>query len=309
MKSYKLIPSFFVVLSIVLSFTSCLKDTPNNISNPAGTNNVIEFYNIGSISNSLSDLYPVYTKAYDPDPTDTFDVIISYSGADMAPRDINVNIAVDTTALSKYNNSDPEPSTGQFDLLDTSLYTLSATSVTIPKGQQQARIQVIVKPSQFDFSKNYALPLTITQSSYGIISGNFQTILVNIVVKNQYDGVYDVDGQCIDANGLYKGDYPRSISLITVNANTVVFYDNDYEYSDYIVINNAGTSAASTTLRPTYVIDPETNAVTKIYDYNTGTPFTVGSISKYNPDDGSLDIDWTSGRWHVTEHYTYTGSR
>jgi hypothetical protein len=47
-------------------------------------------------------------------------------------------------------------------------------------------------PDQFDLSKSFVLPLRIASSSEGTLSAHFSVALLAVVVKNLYDGIYEI---------------------------------------------------------------------------------------------------------------------
>jgi len=293
-------------LSLVLGLTSCLKD--ENIIGPdapGAIRNVVEFKNPAVPSSSTSDVMPFYVLSYDIMPSVDMNITVSYSGADPAPNDLTVKLALDDAAIETANDEQ--------DLnmipLPTSMYSIPALNVTIPKGQRTGTLKVTLKTDQFDLSKAYALGFKITgvEGTSAPVSGNFGTIVVSVGAKNKFDGRYDVTGECIDANGSYKGFYPTSVDLISAGANAVVYYNHDFDYPNYIVINKSSGGAANTGIRPKFTIDLTTGDVTAINNLATGADIKVSG--KYNLATKEMDIEWKLGRWSVKEHYKYTGPR
>lgn len=182
----KFINKTLALFFATLTLTSCLKDD-SVVLNPDKGTNVIEFANTTDIAVHGSSI-PVYVHSYEITAEETLPVTVSYSGpATGAPEDITVNVAVGGDApIATYN---AEQKTNYI-LMPSDKYTMTTTSVVIPKGQTKATFNVKFKPNTFDLSKNYVLPLKITSVSSGTISANFSTILLAVGAKNKYDGVY-----------------------------------------------------------------------------------------------------------------------
>jgi hypothetical protein len=226
------------LLIVTAAFTSCLKD--DITLDPDKSTNVVEFKNPSSFISPSGSTYSMYAQSFDLAPEADYPVTVSYSGAQFAPQDITVTLGVDTAAITQYNTEQH----GEFDAITPDLYTLPA-SVVIPKGQRTAEVVIKLKPGQFDFSKNYVLPVQIKSVSSGIVSGNFGTILLAVKAKNIYDATYAATGY------VYHPTSPRAISknkpLETVSPTTVKVELGDLGGSGYFA---------------NLTVDPATNKIT-----------------------------------------------
>ncbi|KQS31263.1 hypothetical protein ASG33_13110 [Dyadobacter sp. Leaf189] len=241
-----------------MAVTSCLKDDMN--LDPDTSTNVVEFKNPSSFASPSGSTYSLYSKSFDLAPEADYPVTVSYSGAHVAPQDITVTLGVDTAAVTQYNNEQEE----EYDVLESNLYTIPAT-VVIPKGQRTAQVVIKVKPSQFDFAKNYVLPIQIKSASTGVVSGNFGTILLAVKAKNIYDATYESTGY------VYHPTAPRAVHadkhMETVSPTTVKVELGDLGGSGYFA---------------NVTVDPATNKVTitpaagaagaPYTQFNTGLP-------------------------------------
>ncbi len=221
------------------SLTSCLKDTLT--LDPANSTNVIEFKNPSSFSSPFGSKYALYSQAFDLAPENDYSVTVSYSGANEAPEDITVTLGTDEPALAQYNTEQ----SAHYDLMPSTLYTLPA-QVTIPKGQRTVTVPMKVKSSSFDFSKSYVLPIQIKTASSGTVSGNFGTILLNLSVKNKYDGRYKVTNLSFRhaTNSAFTANTPRTRDLVTLSANSNYLFDPDLNGGTpfFSFLNNGGGS-------------------------------------------------------------------
>lgn len=207
---------------MISSMTSCLKDlkTPSDAS--LGSPSVVEFQNI-SVPISYTSIYPQYSLGgllFNPD-TAGFNVSVNWAGAQYnAPQDITVTIALDTAALSAFNADQGT----NYVLPPTDVFTFP-TSLTIKKGTPQVIGRtVITEASDFDFSQSYALPLSITASTFGGISTNYGTAIYSFGGRNQYDGSYAMTGYVLRAtDNVLSGNFSMTMALETVGANSVQF--------------------------------------------------------------------------------------
>jgi hypothetical protein len=220
----------------MVTLTSCLDEDP--LFDPDKVENVIEFYDIGLIA-SVNSVYPLYVNSFNEAESVDLNIIVSYSGAQDNTRDITVKFRVDAAALAEYNTSEGT----KYEVLPPDLYGIDAMEVTIPSGQRQVVKTIKVFTNKFDFTKSYALPLTITESSFGIISGNFETAIYAVGAKNKYDGIYEVSGTFVDrTNANFKPIYPYEAELRTITGSTVQRWDHVYGGQDYYFNTGTGIS-------------------------------------------------------------------
>lgn len=310
----KKIINLFVLGLLVTGLSSCLKDKSLTLPDADGAiKNVVEFQNVDFISSGTSSIYPVYIKSFDIKPTGELTIAVNYAGVDAAPENIAVKVALDLSIIDKYNakiiadaraaaiilGEDPDEAEDDvqgelFTPLSTSLYTLPSMDLTIPAGQRTASFKVALKPDLFSFSLKTALSFKIISSSTGVVSGNFGNIIVGIVAKNAYDGVYKYQSsatQSLRPNANDTGS--NAAELVTSGPNTVTTPLVNY----YTAPGNLLT----------YQIDPATNKVT-VLNGGIGTPITDPS-SNWNPATKVLFVKWTAGARKFEETYTYIGSR
>jgi hypothetical protein len=261
---------------LTLSLSSCLKDDFRGLDHTQGVN-VIEFANPGQVS-VIGSTTALYSLAYPIIPTaTTVPVTVSYSGTEsVAPEDITVNVAVLPIDLTNANDVVKKYNDEQHTTLvamDPGTYTMTTTSVVIPKGQSKATFNVTINTSAFVLTKAYALPLKITSVSSGTISGNFSTIILNLAAKNKYDGKYKfiatasaTDRPTFLLNTEYT--YQYDVELRTTGPNSVNLYNS--AYGDFliplIVAPSTISGLGSTNLE--LVFNPTTNKITSASNKN-----------------------------------------
>ncbi len=255
------------ILALVTGLSSCLKEKSIIGSKPQ---NIVEFYTTDNYISPVSALYPVYGKSFVTGEKGSFDVTVSYSGTDVAPQDITVDIAVDPTALTKYNTKAAAGGDDEYTILDPSTYKLSTNSVTIKKGERRATFKVDVElPLNFNFDELYALPLTIKSSSTGTISGNFGSVLYNVGGKNQYHGLYHATG-VFNHPTLGPRTFDSEKEFVTTGSATIMGSMGDIANTFRLTVNANNTVTIQGTVNAPNDVIPQPGK-TNTYDPATKT--------------------------------------
>ena len=222
----------FVILA-AMGLSSCLKqDTPLSARD---SHNIIEIYaEIPElVASPTTSTFPLFASALPVAPSVDYKIQVNYAGAGTAPEDITVTLAVDPEALEVYNDENGS----EFIVMPPSDYTTDTWTLTIPKGQKLATMNVAFKTDQFELSESYALPIKIQSVSSGTVSGNYGTVIYDIKAKNKYDGVYSLRSRFIAPdrpgfNTQTSWTWPGDIYLVTTGANSVAFFDA-WGYENY----------------------------------------------------------------------------
>lgn len=234
-----------------------------------------------------------------------------------APNAVKVKLVSLPAIVGDYNTDNgtsylPFPNAG---------FTIVNSEITLTQTDRNEIVQIKLKPSDL-LNGEYAIGLAVAEVENGEPSQVSGRIFISLAVKNKYDGVYDVTGTCVDANGLYTGIYPQSgVELKTAGASAVDYLDPNYSlgapfFNNLYAIEEIATGNPALLFSPRFVFDPATNKVVSIIDTDgmvvagvaaPGGPnlFTINS-----PDDKSFQIKYTVfGRFTITEDWTYTGPR
>lgn len=174
--------------------------------------------------------------------------------------------------------------------------------VTIPSGQRQVEKTIKLFTNNFDFSKNYAIPLTITESSFGVISGNFETAIYAVGAKNKYDGVYEVTGEFTDlTRPEFSGLYPYNVELRTITATTVGRWDSEFLGGYGYVFNTGAGLSYFGSYAAVFKFDDSNNvtAVTNYYGqpaantrYAEIDPTGVNKYTTFSEDGKTLEVSY-----------------
>ena len=192
--------------SVILS--SCLKDTPTTDYSDSAIKPVVLVPNGNYPRNQT--ITPIALE-FTSTPYEVR-VYARVSWSKPLGKSLDVTFKEDPAAITAYNatfGSNWVP-------MNSSAYSIPTLKVTIPAGEQEAYIPVKVFPDKVDLTKFNMLAFTMTDASGEVISSNYKTILVPLLIKNEYEANYGVTGYFFHPTG------PRSINatkyFATVNA-------------------------------------------------------------------------------------------
>jgi hypothetical protein len=248
--------------ALLAGLSSCLKKDAMNIDPDSGTKNVVEFANTGDNVAAATSFYPRFATDMGVvalGGSYKFNLNLGYSGADnTAPQDITVNLALDTAALSQFNRENGT----NYLVPPTSVMNFPA-SLVISKGTHMAQGQITVNVNtDYDFSANYAIPIKISQASYGTVSANFGKAVYSFTARNKYDGIYlmEATAPMTDAvNPALTGYYPLKVELRTYNDKSVTMYDPNVAKTFGHPILNNGQGSYYGTFSPVFFFDANGN--------------------------------------------------
>lgn len=181
-----------------MMFTSCLKDTPTTDYSDKAIKPIILVPN-GNWPRTQS-AAPIALD-FSPTPYEVR-VYARVSWDKPLSKSVDVTFKEDAAAIADFNTKFGS----NWVKMNATAYSIPSLKVTIPAGQQEAYIPVKVFPDKVDLTKFNMLAFTITDASGETVSTNYQTILVPILIKNEYEANYTVSGY------FFHPSAPRSIS-------------------------------------------------------------------------------------------------
>ncbi|WP_290791268.1 DUF1735 domain-containing protein [Flavihumibacter sp. UBA7668] len=211
-----------------------------------------------------------------------------------------VQVSFDQAYLDAYNDENGTA----YELLPSDLYTTdipagpTGFTINMAAGQFAAPINfTLTDATKLDFSKQYAFPLTISSvDGNGKISES-KTAFVKVLVKNEWDGAYEVTGTMKDEGAALGGLFPMNYHLITSGANTVDGYDPDYWVDYFIPIMSGADVSGYGGYSPVFEFDPATNKivkVTNIYGQPASNTRSAGldpsGENSYDPDTQTIKV-------------------
>jgi len=317
---------FFLPVLVLFGLSSCLKKGAMNIDTSKGVKNIVEFANTGNNVSGSSSTYPEFhidLGSLKSGASTTFNINVSYSGADVAPADITVNLSLDQSTLTTYNTENGT----SYVLPPSDVFSLP-TSIIIKKGTHAAQTEVtITNAGDFDFNASYALPVQIASASIGTVSSNFGKAVYSFGLRNIYDGHYTVTAKSpmVDyANGGLTGSYPMDVYLVTTGANSVVMLDNAWGVPSHSILSGSSASYYGS-FAPVFNFDPSGSgtiiSVTNYYGQPAGNgrsgQIDPSGTNKWDPVTKATDVNYWMNQPSVivphrvsfSEHFVYVGPR
>ncbi|ULQ53029.1 DUF1735 domain-containing protein [Flavihumibacter fluvii] len=248
------------LLAIGLSFAACSKpDSPAAAGTAGGT--YIKLLESG-------EKVLAFDAVGTPQSAGLLDVRKDANSETMLNTPMNVVVSLDQAYLDAYNTENET----EYEILPAEFYTTSP-AISGDKYNLSFAAGEFAKPITFtltdatllDFSKQYALPFTITSVDAGGNISSSKTLLVKVLVKNIWDGAYEVTGSMNDVgNPGLGGLFPMEYHLITSGANTVDGYDPVYWVDYFIPITSGADVTGYGAFSPVFEFDPETNKVVSV---------------------------------------------
>jgi hypothetical protein len=246
-------------------------------------------------------------------------------------QEATVTISNSQAFLDAYNADNGT----EYVLPPSSAYSVSASSgvtvsgntwtLTMAAGEFSRAISVVLDKSQLDLSKSYAFGLEITQSTVGEPSAGTGHGIVNVLIKNDYDGAYEVTGSMTDHAAALGGLFPMNYHLITTGANSVAGYDPDYWVDYFIPILSGADVSGYGSFSPIFNFNAngEITSVVNIYGQPAGNgryaQIDPSGINKWDPGTRAIDVKFfmfmpssvplPNPRVSFDWHMEYLGSR
>ncbi len=177
-------------------FPSCKKDTVFRDIEPNTDRVIVEFSdsrNGGTFSIDYT------TNLVDADLTE-----IRLFPRSVAKNEVKVKFIVNPTVVADYNTKNGT----SYISVPTTSYSLQSEEVTLSQESRSANIKIRIRPSLVTGGP-FAIGLSIAEVSTGEISTLYHNVLVEVKVKNAYEGDYQATGNMI----VYSG--PSNTSPVT----------------------------------------------------------------------------------------------
>lgn len=196
-------------------------------------------------------------------------------------------------------------------------------NVQFNPNSRNVELRARVNKSLLDLSKSYGLVLRVSDPMGSVVNERGNAIVANVVVKNKYDGVYEVTGHMVDlAVAAITETYPLTWELRTTGANTLSVFDQEIGTQTHQILN-AGAPSQYGTFGLDLTIDPVTNAITQVVNSH-GQPapgngrsavLDPTGVNTYDPATKTFRIKYfmlqpgTTVRTTFDETWTFTGER
>ncbi|MGZ5252990.1 MAG: DUF1735 domain-containing protein, partial [Flavitalea sp.] len=132
------------------------------------------------------------------------------------------------------------------------------------EGEFAKPIRIQLDATKLDLSKQYAFAFKIKDAAGNAISNAFNNVIVEVGVKNKYDGIYEVTGTMVDVvSAALTGYYPLNWDLRTAGASKVKVYDRLTGTQTHL-ISSGGALSQYGTFGLDVTFDPASDAIASI---------------------------------------------
>ena len=175
-------------------------------------------------------------------------VTVAINGSSKLDRNIHVTLAINPDTLDGYNwEQYRNDQSLYYEILPEDCYTFDGEDIVIQAGTEYSDVPIRFYLDKIDKEKKFILPISIVSTSeYSIGNPKYSTILMNVILSNEYSGDYSLSGTIREvATGDFI-DVRMTRTLRVVNPTTVSFY--------------AGNTADKASNRENYRINMTVNA-------------------------------------------------
>jgi hypothetical protein len=272
MRKLKIITGMLVLL--LFSVTSCVKKEGYLDIIDGKPSGLITIPSIGGLSN-----FPSAALLTSAGGTLNEAIPLYYNGADAPASDVAITTVIDDAKRIAYNATNAV----KYDKMPDSVYSYTVKTGKIIAGTRRDSIDIKFFASKIDPTKNYMLPITITDASGIPVSDVFGTVYYH-TIGNPIAGKYiwdfyrwnNGDGSGSPNAGTFFGDeaifkptsptsievesgyfiLPRYVITFTNNAGVLTNFAVDFNANDEADLNANGVTV---TQRPKFlVVDPAT---------------------------------------------------
>lgn len=158
--------------------------------------------------------------------TITTEISAAISGTDILKNDIQIGLTIDEKILAEHNfDKFRNDEALYYKILPTDSYQLQNKSITIKSGDEYGTEVITINPSNMDMYTDYVLPISIgSVSDYNIGEKKYASMLMNIIFKNSFSGLYAMSAKLYDYSENVESSLTMNSRLRVVNANTCYMY-------------------------------------------------------------------------------------
>ncbi|MEG0807312.1 MAG: DUF4361 domain-containing protein [Alistipes sp.] len=186
-------------------------------------------------------------------------ITVAINGSSRLDRDITVNLAINPDTLAGYNwEKYRNDRSRYYELLPEECYSFVGEGILIKAGTEYTNVPIQFYLDKIDKEKNYVLPISIISTSeYQVGAPQYSTVLMNIVLSNDYTGTYALSGRVQE---IETGDFmdvrmtrtlrvvdPVTVSLFASNTSERVSNREDYRINMMV---NPDSTLTITALHP-----------------------------------------------------------
>jgi hypothetical protein len=189
-----------IALLALLPLAACLKNASGTV-NFDTVKPVIEQLNgqnyLTTAPNAGANTYPYFMQVRTDSTYTASDSITVDVGGPSIGKNVTVTLGVDTADFDRFNAAN----NGKYTILPAAAYTwTNGNTGVIRAGTQAVEIYLTFNTRLIDFTRNYILPIAVTDAQGQIISQNYGATMYTIIPGNQYSGLYLSVGQRVQGS-------------------------------------------------------------------------------------------------------------
>lgn len=288
-------------ISIFLILLSCSRPNVFGEIEP-NTNRVVVEFKDARTGTTVS-------HSYSADPIEIDLTEIRLNPRTVTDHDTKVKVILNSVVVYDYNTAN-----------GTSYKPVPATAIALPTAnyvlgpeKRSTMVRCVVRPSSL-LNGFYAIGLSIAEMSDGDISPIGKNVIVFISIKNEYDGIYRLNGFSQIPGSAYIGNFtvPCTEKLEVATAS-----DNSVHLSPAQPVANGSSFIYISNLLPTIQFDKATNKVSGVIGRAGGIdlifPYDPNYNSRYDASTKTIFVKYGiapagSGRF-IIDTLTYCGPR
>lgn len=292
MKYSKILPGLLTLIAAAVLFTACKKIvTPEPLEDAGQT--IVKLISGGTTASPGYKIINIDLKST-PQTVAMADIRRDIPNNMELNKQMSVTIKDDPGAVIAYDtNLVPLPA-GSYTINAATPRIGTDYTINLAPGQFAQQIEfTLLNALSLDLNNRYAFGFTISSiTGDGKIAAEEKTIVVEIGVKNKYDGIYEVSGTMVDITnpalvhvniGLAAGGYdPQQMELRTISATKCALFD-PVVYGDFASPIWTGTAFSGYGLFSIIVeFDEVTNKVIAVTNY-AGQPAANTRYGRLDP--------------------------
>lgn len=229
---------------------------------------------------------------------------------------LSVTVKEDPAAISAFNNANGSnlvalPS-GSYTVDPSNPRTGSDYTVTFQPGEFSKMLKIVIPNSAaLDLTKRYAIGLTMVvgvTGADGRVSFDNRTTVVEIGLKNKWDGVYEVTGAALRA-----GDPALSGPFGPVEREFSTSGPTSVQWQGTVPWANGSGSTLPGGYEPEITVDPATNKVISVSsasgiymtDPVVNTAVLEGNVQRYDPATKTFYFEFTYGAGPTSRLFSF----
>ena len=183
---------------------------------------------------------------------------------------VNVKLLMDDAAVT----------TAGFKILPANSYTLATLEYVVP-ASGTVNVPMIINRSNLTIDTTYGIGFKIAEVSAGTIATDAKSIVVNVDLRNRWDGRYKVTGTFTDYAAPTLTFLEHETDLVTTNPTQVTSIPKDLGIPGYLILSGGSLSYYGS-FGPVLNFDSTTNKITSVIN-SYGQPASNTRSAQLDP--------------------------